>query len=253
MHGPGGADPAANLTYTITNTIGYDLDHGINVEQDFNFPLIVDHVTIGKLNGVSCPSCPFNGWGVYGHDGTGDTNCVITNSIVFNTESGSGALYRMRGANNYNAFWNNTTNYNQSTAGANDITNVNPLTSSLLYLPRIEPGSPLAGRGASIMKKRGVSGTLWGQTGYDTLTNEDLWPFPNEARIKTDFASWVGPPSGKRGFAADGSGLYGGPITLTSYIWEYLGNPMPDDIYSAPPPPPAPIVPAAPTNLRRIE
>ena len=36
--------------------------------------------------------------------------------------------------------------------------------------------------------------------------------------------------SGNRGFAADGNGLYGGPITLTSYIWEYLGNPCPADI-----------------------
>ena len=26
---------------------------------------------------------------------------------------------------------------------------------------------------------------------------------------------------------APGNGLYGGPITLTSYIWEYLGNPCP--------------------------
>ncbi|MEA3360776.1 MAG: Ig-like domain-containing protein, partial [Thermodesulfobacteriota bacterium] len=28
-----------------------------------------------------------------------------------------------------------------------------------------------------------------------------------------------------------GNGLYGGPITLTSYIWEYLGNPCPIEFY----------------------
>ena len=35
---------------------------------------------------------------------------------------------------------------------------------------------------------------------------------------------------GNIGFCADGTGLYGGNITLTSYIWEYLGNPCPQEI-----------------------
>jgi hypothetical protein len=93
--------------------------------------------------------------------------------------------------------------------------------------------------GATIMKRFGVSGTLWGEPGYDQLTNEDLWPWPYEDKIKAVFAETNNPPGGnspstnntKRGFAADGNGLYGGPITLTSYIWEYLGIPMPAGIY----------------------
>jgi hypothetical protein len=64
-------------------------------------------------------------------------------------------------------------------------------------------------------------------------TSEPLWPFPNEQWIKEDMCD---PTLSRentdptRGFCASGNGLYGGPITLTSYIWEYLGNPCPADI-----------------------
>ena len=98
--------------------------------------------------------------------------------------------------------------------------------------------SPINGKGATILKQRGVSGTLWGETGYDSLTDIDLWPFPYEDEIKKLFSESNNPPPGAapsvnnvtRGFCANGTGLYGGPITLTSYIWEYLGNPCPPEI-----------------------
>jgi len=38
-----------------------------------------------------------------------------------------------------------------------------------------------------------------------------------------------------RGFAAAGTGLYGGPITLTSYVWEAAGNALPAGIYNTVP------------------
>lgn len=89
--------------------------------------------------------------------------------------------------------------------------------------------------GAVILKRYGASGTLWGEPGYDQLTTDDLWPWPYEDKIKSVFAEPNQPPPGyapqtnltTRGFAASGSGLYGGPITLTSYIWEYLRTPCP--------------------------
>lgn len=92
--------------------------------------------------------------------------------------------------------------------------------------------------GATILKRYGASGTLWGEPGYDQLTSDDLWPWPYEDKIKAVFAEPNNPPSGyspatnntKRGFAADGNGLYGGPISLTSYIWEYLGTPCPANV-----------------------
>lgn len=118
---------------------------------------------------------------------------------------------------------------------------VNPFTRGWSYNPRIETSSYLttAGSsggqiGATILKRIGTSSTLWGETGYATATDEDLWPFPYEDRIKTDFASvaTLGGMVGARGFAATGNQLDGEtPITLTSYIWEALGNQIPADIY----------------------
>ena len=113
------------------------------------------------------------------------------------------------------------------------------MTASLRYLPRIEPGSPLedgrAGRGAigaEVMFKTGATGSLYGEAGFDQKTSEPLWPFPNEAQIKADMAAYNGPGAvGARGFAA-GNSLDGTPQTLTKYVWEYLGNRIPADIYA---------------------
>jgi hypothetical protein len=95
-------------------------------------------------------------------------------------------------------------------------------------------------RGATILKKIGRDGTMWGETGYIEVTNDSLWPFPNESIIKQYLASYsytgitsagtTATLSGNRGFAASGNGLYGGPITLTSYVWEFLDNACPAGI-----------------------
>jgi hypothetical protein len=99
---------------------------------------------------------------------------------------------------------------------------LNPLISGLKYLPRIEAGSLLATAGAArgqagarVTKRIGTSGTLYGEPGYDIVSTQDLWPWPNEARIKTDFADYS-----SRGFSA-------GSKSLTDYIWGYLGNASP--------------------------
>ncbi|GAA3919615.1 fibronectin type III domain-containing protein [Litoribacillus peritrichatus] len=128
---------------------------------------------------------------------------------------------------------------------------VDPRTNGLTYLPQIDSGSLLATAGESgkrmgahIINKLGRSGTFYGQPGWDTLTEQALWPYPHEDLIKEKFANYsytgptrtdqedqVGPDetlSGARGFAASGNGLYGGPITLTSYIWEQLGSACPE-------------------------
>jgi hypothetical protein len=99
--------------------------------------------------------------------------------------------------------------------------NVNPLTNGLPYLTRTETGSYLATHqaggkmGAQIVNKIGTSGTLYGETGWNTDTGVSLWPFPNETRIKADMSA-----VSTRGFCAPA-------MTLTKYIWEYLGNAMP--------------------------
>ncbi len=141
-----------------------------------------------------------------------------------------------------------------------------PSVSGLKYLPRIEAASTLltAGEanqrvGALIQNRLGRSGTLHGEAGWNDETDIPLWPYPHESLIKQKFSNYsytgptrsgivntVGPMdtiSGQRGFAAEGNGLYGGPITLTSYIWEQLGHPCPIEICTqqaaSEPPPPA--------------
>ena len=110
-----------------------------------------------------------------------------------------------------------------------------PLSNGLRFLLRVEPGSRLSTAGASggqaganIVKRIGVSGTLYGETGYNTVTEEDLWPWPYEDRIKTDLGE-----SNSRGFSASTK-------TLTNYVWELLGNTSP--VSGA-------VVPRAPTGL----
>ena len=111
----------------------------------------------------------------------------------------------------------------------------NPLTDgSLLYPLRVESGSNLdnaiAGKkiGASVLNRYGVDGTTFGDTDANTLSTTSLWPWPNEDRIKKEMCVDAGIT---RGFCASGTRRNGGPITLTSYIWEHLGNAMPTTIY----------------------
>ncbi len=70
-----------------------------------------------------------------------------------------------------------------------------------------------------MVKRYGSDGTRYGEAGYNTLTNTDLWPWSNEDRIKADMSA-----VSTRGFCASGQ-------TLTKYIWEYLGNTIPPEIY----------------------
>jgi hypothetical protein len=69
-----------------------------------------------------------------------------------------------------------------------------------------------AGQGANIQKRIGVSGTLFGEAGYADEQSQALWPYPNEARIKTDFDAVRAAFGGK---------------TLTKYVQEQFGNTAP--------------------------
>jgi hypothetical protein len=99
---------------------------------------------------------------------------------------------------------------------------------SIKYPLRIESGSVLETHGegggvcgAHIVKRYGVEGTFYGESGWDTLTDENLWPFPNQELIRAQMritSSAVADPT--RGFCADGE-------TLTHYIWNTLGNGSP--------------------------
>jgi formylglycine-generating enzyme len=106
-------------------------------------------------------------------------------------------------------------------------TDYDPLQNGLRYPVRIEPESLLstAGKngmrcGPEILKKIGVSGTLYGEPGWNEVTDKNLWPFPNEEKIKELMRKTVDGVSGIYGFCVDGQ-------TLTNYIWAYLGNTAP--------------------------
>ena len=207
----------------------------------------ITHNTFGKTNGTYDYNNGGAGRGV-GLEVASNISNTITNSLFpTNHNFGIGDY----SAGDYNAYYGNGTAPRGGTArtpaaGAHDITTHNPIynastnpTGSLKYLPRgPEAGSVLAtagaqggGIGAQVLWKIGVDGSLYGEPGWNTVRSSEngyggqadlLWPFPNEAVIKADMASYVGPGlSGTRGFCAAGNGLYGGPRTLTSYIWEY--------------------------------
>jgi hypothetical protein len=154
----------------------------------------------------------------------GNRSIAISNSVFWSSANASSGTVSVTFSDAYG----------QNDFFGSGVIHVNPLTNGLLYLPRIESASPLktAGSGstqagAQILNKMGADGTLHGENGYNTLTANALWPWPNEARIKADFASVSG---GARGFAA-GTSLDGSAQTLTKYIWEYLGNTILCEIY----------------------
>lgn len=107
---------------------------------------------------------------------------------------------------------------------------------SLRYPVRIESGSFLAGKGsgasdigANVVLRVGTDGSRHGDAVYDTLSTLPLWPWPNEERIKREMCADSGV---SRGFCTSGNGLYGGPVTLTSHVWEAAGQPCPANICS---------------------
>ncbi|OGD70858.1 hypothetical protein A3I18_01305 [Candidatus Campbellbacteria bacterium RIFCSPLOWO2_02_FULL_35_11] len=221
----------------LTNSIAWDVN-GAGVYWDRGGisgirPVVAtaDQSTLGNLNS------PLS----YVNDGYSATSAGWIVSNLSNSIVGPANITRQSfvDVEKYN-------NYNPLSLTPTGATNSISSNNCLRYLPRIESGSSCKGAGengkdigANILYKYGEDGTLWGEPGYDILTTNKLWPWPNENAIKSDFST-PNSPKGTltmpqindtiRGFAADGNGLYGGPITLTSYIWEYLGNPCPADI-----------------------
>ena len=164
-----------------------------------------------------------------------------------------------------NTYWTGWTNYNYNdyysntaaaTSHSNDVT-ANPslkwpVLSCTSGLPSgwtgISGSAAMCGVGqsgsnigANLIYQQGKAGTIWGDTGYNLPqdgTNGQatalMWPFPNEDVIKARMAAYNNSTysvNGARGFAAPGNDQWGQPLTLTRYIWQYLGNKIPDDIY----------------------
>ncbi len=200
---------------------------------------IINHCTYGLgIQNAGAGGYYFNS---YSSGSYVPNNTTINNTIIYGIQ-GTGTMFYDVENNDYNAYWGNTITNNRS--GTHDLTTTNIIWSmsntsgALKYLPRIESSSNLSGRGsdgsdigANIITLIGTSGTLWGEEGYNSSTNISMWPFPNEALIKSKMAVYSnGGVSGARGFCT-GVSSDGTPQTLTKYIWEYLGNPIPSNIY----------------------
>ena len=187
-----------------------------------------------------------------------DGNGSINNSIIL--DCCFSGLENV--TSNYNVYYNNVVN-NSLSNGSNDYciensNEIDPRKNGLGYLLSVDEGCTLShissddyGIGPSIVKKVGVTGTLYGETGYNTTTEDKLWPFPNENIIKSNMAKYSSDGvNGARGFCASCKQKNGiDNITLTSYIWEYLGNQIPSSIYGAE----INEEIDAPTNLHNIE
>lgn len=195
-----GIDPksgASTTAVTVKDCVAYDYQYGIYQQTGATTTIL--RATVGSTTAATDAALAEYGGTMTAY------YCILFNNAGGNIDGVSLT---------YSDTWPN------SQTGTGNV-NVNPLTNGLLYLPRTEDGSYLAthqagGRmGAQIVNMIGTSGTLYGEPGWNTDTGVSLWPFPNEARIQADMSA-----VSTRGFAAP-------TTTLTKYIWEYLGNPMP--------------------------
>jgi hypothetical protein len=221
---------------TFSNSVGWHIREGMIARDSAAF----DHMTFGDVYGprLQAPDAGFT-W----YEGDDPVNTLsLRNSVV---QGVRGAALTDFATEDYNVFWaNNADRGGQTPVGPHSV-NADP---ALKYILRPSDGSAaVRGRasdgtdvGATVVKRTGVSGTLYGEAGYDAATSEDLWPFPNEDVIGSFMRSYrytsaAGTLSGDRGFAAAGQ-------TLTNYVWGYLGNASP---YGGDPA----VAPAAPDAL----
>jgi Protein of unknown function (DUF1565) len=218
------------LAVTMQDTVawgGYGTNFiaGIRANASDTGALALDRVTIGGYANA------------YYNQDSAPTRTLRNSAFIGNTARSGASDYGWTAATN-NAFFPAS-----QTIGSNAVT---ATASTLKYIVRPEPASVLIGAGtgggdigADVTKQYGVSGTRYGDVGYDQKTNVALWPWLHEDVIKAVFAEANPAPSSAtpntntptRGFAAAGNDAFGKPLTLTRYIWQYLGNPIPAEIY----------------------
>lgn len=202
----GSGDPATNLTVqdvVIIDSSGY----GLNVHDN------VDGVTISYVSSISN--------GLIGFRENPSPSYSINNvtySYLVSKDNTSYGFY-------------NLTPTNSSATGNSDADVEAARMPTISWVPTNTPAESYE-RGADVTK-RYVDGTK---------TSTDLWPWPNEDIIKSRMCDET--------FLADvettietydsssityNPGLCASGKTLTTYIWEYLGNEIPSDVYGETP------------------
>ena len=187
----------------ILDTVIWNATHGLFMNNG-DHAVTVNRMTIGKLSKTA--------FGLYARrEATLDVqHTVVTNTeLAFSREQGRGTLTRK---------YNNCYANNNGNCNAMGETSYSPFSGGLKYLARIEAASRLkkageGGRqvGAQIVHRIGVNGSMFDDPGFDTETNDSLWPWPLEDRLRSDLCA----DGINRGFCAK-------DISLTDYIWNYL-------------------------------
>lgn len=156
------------------------------------------------------------GQGIYGDGVIGARNSLIERNALT-----AGSM----SSDNYNAYEStaNPTGSTNEVLGVHQVLHITSVTDSALI------GAGLNGEniGAVILWKRGQDGTFWGESGYDTLTSNSLWPFPYEDRIKS-VLQYV--DDGDNTGSTVNRGLAASNLTLSSYVWSAAGTPCPANI-----------------------
>ena len=248
-------DGAWSQTNYFDNAVGWNLrtvgTSGNQIQSQGTTQ--INHATFGDMSvDQSDPHGGFmNCWA-----NSNGNDCTIANSIItgintdnmfYNVQASTDMTYNPQASSNLDIYGNTIT-------GAMLINGSNPAPSeyvttdltangTLKYLPEVESGAI----GATIKKQYGKTGTFWGDAGYNLLqdgtngqANVNMWPWPNEDLIKTKMQAYNNNGvNGNRDFASSTAKQLDGvtPTTLTSYIWEYLGNKMPTSIYGVSPTP----------------
>lgn len=142
------------------------------------------------------------------------------NNVVVSTATSYGINSAVQPS--YSLVHNAGTAYNQTTCATGCLT-ADPFGSSIKYPVRIETGSALDGTGsggadygANLIYQYGLTGTFAGETSSNTLTATALWPWPNEARIKSELC-------------ASRSSAFCSADSITDYVRNYAGYTYPTD------------------------
>jgi len=208
------ADNAGSNEPTIRNTVAWDTVGGnFDIGTQAN-NVILENITAGPTTA--------SGDGIRVAPGVPTSGALLANVIAY--QSNRYGVNSIVTPSYSDVFGAASSAYNQTTCSVGCKT-TNPTSdgtpASVKYVARIESGSALSGTGlgsadygANIVKSYGVDGSFYGNAQFDTLSTNTLWPWPNEARIKSDMCSGT-----SRGFC--------GSSSLTEYIWTYLGNSNP--------------------------
>jgi hypothetical protein len=141
------------------------------------------------------------------YSGVGSTS--LTDSLVTgNSNIGLNGFY----STSHNNVHGNATDYAGGAAPGASPMSADP---QLRYVARLEAGAPGDGA-ASDGGDRGA--TVFKRTVDGAVTSADLWPWPNQDRIKAEMCEGV-----SRGFC-------GAAVSLTQYVWQFLGHPVPPEI-----------------------